>query len=82
MSIGARATLLFVVGRNESDRYEYLTKAFAGDERVAVILDRRQGERRASRTRQHDDRRRGDRRSRENHHELARLGYALIRLQY
>ena len=82
MTLGGRAALLFVVDRNESDRYEYLRRAFSSDDRVAVILDRRHGERRSSRTRIPNDRRRVDRRIRENHHELARLGYALIRLQH
>src|SRR5439155_738002 len=77
MSIGGRATLLFVVDRKETGRYEYLCKAFASDDRVAVILDRRHGERRGSRTRIPNDRRRSERRIRENHHELARLGYAV-----
>jgi hypothetical protein len=81
MSIGGRATLLFVVDRQETGRYEYLCKAFASDDRVAVILDRRHGERRGSRTRIPNDRRRSERRIRENHHELARLGYTLVRLQ-
>jgi len=75
-----RPALLFVVGRDEPERYEYLLRAFAGDGRVAVILDRREGERRSSRTKQPGDRRRAERRTRENHHELRRLGYALIRL--
>src|SRR5204862_7395798 len=74
MSIGGRATLLFVVDRKETGRYEYLCKAFASDDRVAVILDRRHGERRGSRTRIPNDRRRSERRLRENHHELARPG--------
>src|SRR5438034_1663197 len=81
MSIGGRATLLFVVDRKETGRYEYLCKAFASDDRVAVILDRRHGERRGSRTRIPNDRRRSERRIRENNHELARLGYNLVRLQ-
>ncbi|OLC01418.1 MAG: hypothetical protein AUH30_00265 [Candidatus Rokubacteria bacterium 13_1_40CM_68_15] len=81
MTIGGRAALLFVVDRKETDRYDYLCRAFASDDRVAVILDRRHGERRASRARIDNDRRRAERRIRENHHELARLGYTLVRLQ-
>ncbi|PYN99242.1 MAG: hypothetical protein DMD91_13030 [Candidatus Rokuibacteriota bacterium] len=81
MTIGGRAALLFVVGRAEIERYEYLTRAFSSDDRVAVILDRRHGERRGSRSRIPNDRRRMERRIRENHHELARLGYTLVRLQ-
>lgn len=76
------APLLFVVGRNESRRYEYLCRAFEGDERVAVILDRRHGERRNSRARIPNDCRRADRRIRKNHCQLAHLGYALIDLQH
>jgi len=81
MTIGGRAALLFVVGRAEIERYEYLTRAFSSDDRVAVILDRRHGERRGSRSRIPNDRRRMERRIRENHHELARLGCTLVRLQ-
>jgi len=76
------AALLFVVSRNESARYEYLCRAMEGGARVTVILDRRHGERRSPQTRTPNDRRLADRRIRENHHELARLGYALIQLQH
>jgi len=80
-----RTALLFVVARDEPERYEYLQRAFASDHQVGVVLDRRQGDRRSSNGQGNgrvarDDRRKLQRRTRDNRHELARLGYALIRL--
>ena len=81
-----RTALLFVVARDEPERYEYLQRAFASDHQVGVVLDRRQADRRSSngqangRVAVRADRRKLQRRTRDNRHELARLGYALIRL--
>ena len=69
-----RATVLIVVARGESALYRYLCRAVEGDTHVAVIVDRRHGERRCSQARLFNDRRRADRRVRENDRELARLG--------
>ena len=37
---------LFIVSRDFPDLYEYLTERFSDDEKAAVLLDRRYGERR------------------------------------
>jgi hypothetical protein len=41
--------LLFIVGRRRPEFYESLRRTFQGDDTVQVVLDRRRGERRASR---------------------------------
>jgi hypothetical protein len=71
--------LLFIVSRTARERYEFLRNAFACDEQVEVIFDRRQGERR-----QHDatravERRRRQRRAHDVSREIARQGYAVVR---
>jgi hypothetical protein len=71
--------LLFVVSRAEPERYEYLRRAFAREEAVEVVFDRREGERRQIRRSPSVERRRRDRRARDIGHELERLGYALVR---
>jgi len=58
---------LFLIARQDARLYEYLVERFRDDRNVAIILDRRHGDRRG---RAHDsghaggDRRRGDRRTR------------------
>src|SRR3989442_4216521 len=58
-----RPGLLFIVSRDALDYYEHLRKAFAGNHRVAVILDRRSAERRKTPSHRKPERRRADRRS-------------------
>ena len=41
--------LLFIVGSRRPEFYESLGRTFRGDDTVQVVLDRRRGERRASR---------------------------------
>lgn len=72
--------LLFIVSRDSRSQFEYLKDAFAGEQSVQVILDRRVGQRRA-----HAglggaaERRRADRRARAYlDHELHTLGWALV----
>ncbi len=73
--------LLFVVSRDSVKRYEDLKRAFSDREAVAVILDRRRGERRRPDARPGADRRRADRRSRpEIDAELKSIGYSVIRI--
>jgi hypothetical protein len=55
---------LFLVSRREARLYEYLLERFRDDGNVAVILDRRRGERRRVTTNQVPERRRSDRRTR------------------
>lgn len=71
--------LLFVVARAEPARYEYLRDAFATEEAVEIVFDRRVGQRRQGQRTRQPERRRRDRRARDVSHELGRLGYALVR---
>lgn len=71
--------LLFVGARTDSEWYEWLKSAFAHDETVAVIFDRRQDEWRQRGAPPQVERRRRDRRVRDISYELRRLGYALVR---
>jgi len=78
----ARPALLFVVSREALDHYQYLKRAFADDERVSVVLDRRRGERRRSPSPPGAERRRADRRSRRLIDDrLRRLGWAMVRVE-
>lgn len=43
---GDRVCYLLIVARQAPDLYDYLTRAFAEDEKVQVLLDRRRTERR------------------------------------
>ena len=55
--------LLFVVSREQPQRYESLAHAFSGDEEVKVIFDRRRAERRRRSQTRGVERRRRERRS-------------------
>src|SRR2546425_12643091 len=76
---GRMSRLLFVVSRAEPKRYEYLRTAFAGEEAMEIVFDRRVGQRRRSPMPYEGDRRRGDRRAPYHSHELERLRDALVR---
>ena len=66
---------LYVVARDRRDLYEQLKAEFAGRDGVAVVLDRRRGERRrSSRTLGSDLRRAGRRKQPELDHELRTVG--------
>lgn len=69
--------LLIVVRRTETALYEHLTRAFAGLRDVAVILDRRHGDRRQSPAIVPTDRRRVSRRIRNA--QFSALGYLTVR---
>jgi len=58
-----RGRLLFVVSREQPQRYDSLAHAFGGEEDVKVIFDRRRGERRQRSQAPVVERRRRDRRS-------------------
>jgi len=77
-----RPRLLFVVSRDALDHYEYLKRAFADDEKVEVILDRRSGERRKTSSAFQPERRRSDRRSRPLIDDRLRWqGWAMVRVE-
>lgn len=77
-----RPALLFVVSREALDHFEYLKRAFADDDRVSVILDRRSGERRRVGNPRDAERRGADRRSRLLIDDrLRRVGWAMVRVE-
>lgn len=70
---------LFIVGRDETELYAYLTRHFAGRPEVMVVLDRRSGDRRRRAGRQRPDRRhRERRRNRRAAADLRSLGFAVV----
>lgn len=74
---------LFIVSRQQPDLFSYLAHEFSAEPEVTVILDRRQGERRAPQARAatRANRRQTERRLKvEFVRQLATLGYAFVRL--
>ena len=75
---------LFIVSRQLPDLYRYLSREFATEADVAVILDRRHGDRRNrvdGAAMRRGDRRRTERRSHTDlSGELNTLGYAFVRV--
>ncbi len=71
--------LIFVVARSRLDRYEELRRKFAGWNDVGVVLDRREGERRAPHgTFAGVDRRRVQRRRRLDIDSYLKLGWSVV----
>lgn len=74
---------LFIVARQSLDLHEYLARQFAAETDVRVILDRRQGERRANGPQPagpEGERRQADRRQQADiAGRLTTLGYAFVR---
>jgi hypothetical protein len=75
--------LLFIVGSKRPDFYESLRRTFRGDDTVQIVLDRRRGERRATRrpTRRGvgSEQRGADRREQlEIQRQLRSRGYAVV----
>jgi hypothetical protein len=71
--------LLFVVSRNAPERFEFLRYAFAGDDHVEVVLDRRRGDRRRDRAGVPAERRQRERRTHHVVGDLDRAGFAVVR---
>jgi hypothetical protein len=71
--------LLFIVARGAPERYDFLRYAFAGDDDVQVIFDRRRQQRRRRDLGNPVERRRKDRRVQDVGADLARQGYAVVR---
>jgi hypothetical protein len=70
---------LFIVARDRSDLYRYLSQTFADAENVEVIFDRRSADRRDVATPAHPERRRRERRNRPTvEEELRAVGYAFL----
>ena len=73
---------LFIVSRLEPQLFEYLSREFASEADVKVILDRRLGERRRSEQTHDVERRRADRRTLGHiPRQLRSLGYAFVRVE-
>lgn len=78
-SEGTKAQLLFIVARDNSRLYRYLTKQLSGAQGVRVILEQRQGERRR-RFSAHSPKRRKSQRRRQpmSEDELRSYGFIII----
>lgn len=74
------SAMLFIVAREQPTLYETLLREFGAERNVAVLYDRRFGERRRQQVTRPDERRRGERRSRPDvDAQLQSLGWALVR---
>ena len=72
------AQLVFIVSRHRPKLHEYLQKEFAGNAEVAVIVDRRLGERRLREVGHRPDRRQTDRRDALADERLRSMGWAIV----
>ena len=72
------AQLVFIVSRHRPKLHEYLQQEFAGNDEVAVIVDRRLGERRLREVEHGPDRRQTDRRQAQVDDRLRSLGWAIV----
>jgi hypothetical protein len=71
--------LVFIVAPGQRQLYESLTRTFAGDSTVQVILDRRGGDRRQKPDAPSSDRRQKERRRNADiQKKLAQRGYAVV----
>lgn len=73
------AELLIIVARDQPLLYERLCLELDGDPDLAVVLDRRVGERRRAPHAVHDEQPRADRRRVRADAQLARLGWTTVR---
>jgi hypothetical protein len=79
---GPGARVLLIVAGHQVPLYQRLTRAFAGEASVQVLLDRRGGERRSRSERSSVERRSGDRRAHASVEDLVRtIGWALVRVR-
>ncbi|MGH7348040.1 MAG: hypothetical protein ACREMQ_11470 [Longimicrobiales bacterium] len=72
------AQLVFIVSRHRPKLHEYLQQEFAGNADVAVIVDRRLGERRLREVEHGSERRQIDRRQAEVDERLRSMGWAIV----
>ncbi len=74
-----RPRQLVIVARDREWLFDYVARAFAGNDTVQVLLDRRVGERRRSADRTGlPERRRGERRRQDVASQLRGLGWAIV----
>jgi hypothetical protein len=72
-------SLLMIVSRERPALYEHLRTEFQGDRGIAVVLDRRFGERRRLSEPATPEQRRADRRRQDVDQQLRRLGWATVK---
>jgi hypothetical protein len=72
------AQLLFIVSRHRPKLQEYLQREFAGNDEVAIIVDRRLGERRLREVDRAPERRQTDRRQALADERLRAMGWAIV----
>jgi len=72
------AQLVFIVSRHRPKLHEYLQNEFAGNDEVAVIVDRRLGDRRLREVEHGPERRQTDRRQAQVDERLQSLGWAIV----
>lgn len=72
------AQLLFIVSRYRPKLHEYLQREFAGNDEVAVIVDRRLGERRLREIDHRPERRQTDRRQTMADERLRAMGWSIV----
>lgn len=72
-------TTIFIVARDRRELFDSLSRTFANDDTVRVLLDRRAGERRRRNQPAGVDRRQGDRRAQPHvEAQLRSRGWALV----
>lgn len=72
------AQLVFIVARHRAKLHEYLQQEFAGNDEVAIIVDRRLGERRLREVEPGQERRQTDRRQALVDERLRSMGWAIV----
>ncbi len=72
------AQLVFIVARHRPKLHEYLQQEFAGNAEVAVIVDRRLGERHLHEVQHSPNRRQSDRRDALIEERLRSMGWAIV----
>jgi len=72
------AQLVFIVARHRPKLHEYLQREFAGNDEVAVIVDRRLGARRLHEVEHGPERRQTDRRQALVDERLRSMGWAIV----
>jgi hypothetical protein len=72
------AQLVFIVSRHRPKLLEYLQQEFAGNAEVAVIVDRRLGDRRLREVGHGEERRQADRRQALVDERLRSMGWAIV----
>ncbi len=83
LEAGDTGQCVLIVSRGQDALYRHLVREFEGNEKVRVILDRRQGERRQAAAANTSDRRRVNRRSRPQvDAEMRSTGYAVVAEDY